>query len=103
MQLHKYQQLRVLKLAVVACICTISICNHKIWSRTLHRAGHPVPHAFSTYVGYVLAQGTYLTFCKQMQSLLRKLMFTKCEVSPLCQNIPYISRKGMGDRVSHPV
>ncbi len=27
-------------------------------------AGHPVPHAFSTYVGYVLAQGTYLTFCQ---------------------------------------
>ena len=29
-----------------------------------HMAGHPVPHAFSTYnVGYVLAQETYLTFC----------------------------------------
>ena len=25
------------------------------------------------------------------------------EVSPLCQNIAYISRKGMGDRVSRPV
>ncbi len=30
-------------------------------------------------------------------------MFTKCEVSPLCQNITYISRKSMGDRVSRPV
>ena len=39
-----------------------------------HRVGHPVPHAFFTYVGYVLAEGTYF-------------MFTKCEVSLLCQNI----------------
>ncbi len=40
---------------------------------------------------------------KQNKGLLRKLMLTKCEVSPLCQNITYISRKGMGDRVSRPV
>ncbi len=38
-----------------------------------------------------------------MKSLLRRPVFTKCEVSPLCQNITYISRKGMGDRVSRPV
>ncbi len=29
-----------------------------------HRVEHPLPLAFSTYVGYVLAQGTYLTFYK---------------------------------------
>ncbi len=44
-----------------------------------------------------------IKYNKQLKSLLRKLMFTKCEVSPLCQNITYISRKGMGDRVSRPV
>ena len=40
---------------------------------------------------------------KQMKSLLWKVMLTKCEVSPLCQNIAYISIKGMGDRVSRHV
>ncbi len=38
--------------------------NLKIPQPLIHMAGHPVPHAFSTYVGYVLAQGTYLPFCK---------------------------------------
>ncbi len=43
----------------------MQICRlHFIPPIALHRAGHPVPHAFSTYVGYVLTQRTYLTFCK---------------------------------------
>ncbi len=38
--------------------------NNYLMSYGIHRAGHLVPHAFSTYVGYVLAQETFLTFCK---------------------------------------
>ncbi len=60
-----------------------------------------VPHAFSTYVG--TGDLPHIKYNKQLKSLLRKLIFTKCEVNPLCQNITYITKKGMGDRVSCPL
>ncbi len=41
-----------------------------------HMAGHPVPHAFYTYVGYVLAQGNY---CTQYQGQGRKVNYSMIE------------------------
>ncbi len=45
------------------------VCVPRHFSIEIHRAGHLVPHAFSTYVGYVLAQGTYLTSYYNLSSV----------------------------------
>ncbi len=73
--------------------------------------GYPDPSAFCSNRGRVLAEEICFIPCKHKvwsklfinQMFTPDLMFTKYEADLLCQNITYITKKGRGVRVSHPV
>ena len=71
---------------------------------TWHRVGHPVSHAFHTYVGYVFVKESASLFVN-MTSGVHSLGRFNEKSCVLFFSVPvwWLLIKGMGDRVSDPL